>query len=63
MEYNEETLQAQRRFREVNDFNAGLPEDRETVFDINDFQMDSMKTFFEVSKISTYIFIVISYDM
>ena len=63
MEYNDETLQAQRRFREVSDFNAGLPEDRETVFDINDFQMDSMKTFFEVSKISTYIFIVISYDM
>ena len=63
MEYNDETLQAQRRFREVSDFNAGLPEDRETVFDVNDFQMDSMKTFFEVSKISTYIFIVISYDM
>jgi len=50
VEYNDETLQAQRRFRDVADFSAGPLEDRETVFDINDFQMEGMKTFFEGSS-------------
>lgn len=52
VEYNDETLQAQRRFRDVADFSAGPLEDRETVFDINDFQMEGMKTFFEVRMIN-----------
>lgn len=54
-EYNEETLEVQRRYRaEVGDFIAG-PEDRETVFDISDYQTDQLKTFFEVSVFKFFI--------
>ena len=49
-DYNEETLEVQRRHRaNIGPDRMAGPEDRETVFDIGDFQTDEqMKSFFEV---------------
>ena len=48
-DYSEDTLEVQRRYRaDIANFMPG-PEDRETVFDVLDFQADEqLKTFFEV---------------
>lgn len=48
LEYSDETLEVQRRYRANVDL-MPEPEDRETVFDISDFQAEEpMKSFFEV---------------